>query len=622
MIHMKIWTSLLLCSVLLCGIRELAVAQQKFKFAEVSDTHVGGDNALEDLQRTVADINQQPELAFVIISGDITEFGSDAELQLAKSVLDKLNKPWYIIPGNHDTKWSESGGNTFRKVFGSETFSFSHGGYRFLGTNCGPNMRMGPGQVPRENIVWLNKQLAALDTTTPVIYINHYPQNADLNNWYEALDPLKQRNIQLILCGHGHTNRKFDFEQIPGVMCRSNLRAKDSIGGYNIVTIADGKASFEERTPVIGKNRPWAAVSLESHRAQSGHPVFPRPSYAMNDYFPHVKVKWSYQDHSDIGSGMAISKDLVISTNTSGEIYAMQLQTGKRKWSFHTAGKIYATPAVHNDRVVVASSDNHIYCLQASTGKLLWKYATDKPLVASTQIVNNIAYTGASDGHFRAIDLLSGKLKWEFTEVNGFVEDKPLYYQGKIYFGSWGNDFYALDATTGALQWKWNNGATNRMFSPAACWPVAADNKVFIVAPDRYMTVFDAGSGKVIWRKSMATHKVRESLGLSSDSSTVFVKTMEGHLLGIAAKADSLQVLWQSDAEMDYELDPSAPVEYKGMIYVPTHSGVVYAVDAKTHAVRWKHKISNCLVNAVLPAAEGTIFASTMDGKFVCLEVK
>ncbi|MBV8253571.1 MAG: PQQ-binding-like beta-propeller repeat protein [Chitinophaga sp.] len=619
---MKIWNSLLLCSLLLGGIGGQAVAQQKFKFAEVSDTHVGGDNALEDLQRTVADINQQPDLAFVIISGDITEFGSDAELQLAKSILDKLNKPWYIIPGNHDTKWSESGGNTFRKVFGDETFSFSHGGYQFLGTNCGPNMRMGPGQVPRENIVWLNKQLATLDTVTPVIYINHYPQNADLNNWFEAIDPLKKHNIQLILCGHGHANRVFDFEQIPGVMCRSNLRAKDSIGGYNIVTIADGKASFEERTPLIGKNRPWAAVPLLSHRAVAGQPAFPRPSYAMNDSFPNVKRRWSYQDHSDIGSGMALSKDLVISTNTAGEIYAMQLQTGKRKWNFPTEGKIYATPAVYNDRVVVASSDHHIYCLQASTGKFLWKFATDKPLVASTQIVNNIAYVGSSDGHFRAIDLVSGKLKWEFTDVNGFVEDKPLYYQGKIYFGSWGNDFYALDAATGALQWKWNNGASNRMFSPAACWPVAADNKVFIVAPDRYMTAFDAATGKVIWRKSLKEHKVRESLGLSIDSSTVFVKTMEGHLLGIAAKADTMQVLWQSNAEMDYELDPAAPVEYKGVIYVPTHSGVVYAVDAKTHMVRWKHKISNCLVNAVLPVADGKILASTMDGKLVCLDVK
>ena len=111
-------------------------------------------------RRTVDDINANDSLAFVIISGDVTEFGSDKELLLAKKILDGLNKPWYIVPGNHDTKWSESGGNSFRRVFGSEVFAFRHNGYLFIGTNSGPNMRMGPGQMPRENIVWLDSVLS------------------------------------------------------------------------------------------------------------------------------------------------------------------------------------------------------------------------------------------------------------------------------------------------------------------------------------------------------------------------------------------------------------------------------------------------------------------------------
>lgn len=619
---MKYYARLLAWSLLLTGISPVVKAQKIFKFAMVSDTHVGSDNALEDLQRTVADINAQPELAFVVISGDITEFGADEELRLAKSVLDGLHKPWYIIPGNHDTKWSESGGNTFRKVFGSETFSFTYGGYRFLGTNCGPNMRMGPGQVPRENVVWLNKQLREMDTITPVVYVNHYPQNADLNNWYEAIDPLKKHNIQLILCGHGHANHVFNFEDIPGVMCRSNLRAKDSIGGYNIVTVGNGKAVFEERTPLVTRNRHWAEIPLASHMARPGQPAFPRPSQAMNDSFPAVKTGWVYQDNSDIGSGMALYNNLVISTNTAGEIYALQLQNGKKKWTFATKGKIYATPEVTGNRVVVASSDNNIYCLQADNGKLLWRFETGKPIVASTLIVNGIAYTGSSDGHFRAISVASGKLVWEFSGVNGFVEDKPLYYGGNIYFGSWGNDFYALDARTGELKWKWNNGASNRMFSPAACWPVAANNRVFIVAPDRYMTAFDAGTGKVIWRTSMPDKKVRESIGLSADSSEIFIKTMEGRLYGVSTRADSLALTWQASLDMGYELDPAPSVESNGVIYVPTHSGVVYAVDSHQHTLRWKYKLSNCLINAILPAGKDKVLISSMDGKIGALKIK
>src|SRR5689334_13110015 len=86
----------------------LVFGQAPIKFVHISDTHIGSNNADVDLRRTVQDINNDPTLQFVVISGDITEFGADKEEKLAKQILDSLNKPWYIIPGNHDGNWSES----------------------------------------------------------------------------------------------------------------------------------------------------------------------------------------------------------------------------------------------------------------------------------------------------------------------------------------------------------------------------------------------------------------------------------------------------------------------------------------------------------------------------------
>ena len=71
---------------------QFSFAQQKaFTFAHITDTHIGSENADEDLQRTVDDINANPDIEFVIHTGDVTEFGSDKELYLAKQILDKLN---------------------------------------------------------------------------------------------------------------------------------------------------------------------------------------------------------------------------------------------------------------------------------------------------------------------------------------------------------------------------------------------------------------------------------------------------------------------------------------------------------------------------------------------------
>jgi outer membrane protein assembly factor BamB/predicted phosphohydrolase len=608
--------------VLVIGLFELQLAAQScFKFAHVSDTHVGGaPTAIDDLRSTVRDINGDPSLKFVIITGDITEFGADDELSLAKQVLDSLNKPWYIIPGNHDANWSESGANTFKRVFGAETSTFEYGGYLFVGTACGPNMRMGPGQVPREDIVWLDSLLGHMSKPgMPVVYFNHYPQDSSQNNWYEVMDRLKQKNIQLILCGHGHANVALNFEGVPGIMGRSNLRARDSIGGYNIVTFSHDTVTCQTRRPGQPAGPVWTQAVLYDHHFKSDTTHYYRPSFEANTEYPNVRQQWQYQAQSDIGTGNVLMGDLVIGTDTDGWLFALDAASGEKRWAYRTGGKIYSTPAVSGNIVVVGSTDRYIYGIRG--GQVVWKVETKKPVVASPLVSGGVVYIGGGDGCFRALDAATGKLRWEFDSVRSFVVDRPLEYQGRIYFGCWGNDFYCLNKTTGKLLWKWNNGSTNRMFSPAACYPVATNGRVFIVAPDNFMTALDAATGKVFWRQRAPELRVRESMGLSEDSSMVYVKTMEGVLIGVSTAAYELQIDWQSPLQLGYELSPTPLVESNGFIYIPTHSGTVWVVDRAEGRLIWKHKTSNCMVNGILPLGGSGLLVSTMDGKLTCLKV-
>jgi outer membrane protein assembly factor BamB/predicted MPP superfamily phosphohydrolase len=610
---------LLLSLLILFSFSQLFSQNTPLTFVHLTDTHVGSGTGAEDLRRTVKDINQNDSIQFVVISGDITEFGADTEIHLAKQILDSLNKPWYIIPGNHDGNWSESGANTFKKVFGNETFYFQQGGYYFLGTNCGPNMRMGPGQIPRENIVWLDSALQTIPDNAPIIFVNHYPQDSSLNNWFEAIDRLKKKNIQLILCGHGHANHKLNFEGIPAVMGRSNLRAKDDVGGYNIVTIENKQVSYRVRIPGVETKPVWLNIPLEDLDFAHTTANNPRPSYAVNDSFPQVKEKWSYQDNSDIGSGTAYHDDQVYTTNTNGEILAIKKKNGKIKWRFKTGGKIYSIPAVKDGLVISGSSDDNIYAVKAENGKLVWKYKAEKAVLGNPVINQNAIYIGASDGHFRKIDLHSGNILWDFPGVKGFIVTRPLIYNNKILFGCWNNDFYCLDMSTGSLLWKWNNGSSNRMFSPAACFPVATHNRVFIVAPDRYMTTLDAVTGDVIWRKQIPEIKVRESMGLSTDSSMVFVKTMQGYVEGISTTANEMTSVWKADVSLGYEICPTAIIEKNHIVFVPTQSGVTVALDRDSGKVLWKHKTSNCLITNLLPVGNKEILVTTMDGKISLL---
>ncbi len=599
---------------------EINSAAQVIHFAHVTDTHVGSQTGAEDLVKTIADINRLTNIDFVLFTGDITEFGSDEELLTAKKIIDQLQKPRYIVPGNHDSKWSESGNNSFVKIFGAEQFSFEKNGFLFVGTASGPNMRMAPGMVPREQIVYLDSVLLHRHSVNqPVIFINHYPLDASLSNYYKVIDLLKTVNIQATLLGHGHTNQLFNFEGIPGIMGRSNLQTPKTEAGYNLVTIENDSLYYSERLS-SGKTLPgWCKIPIGKTQISQEKTTITRPDYSLNIKYPDVKKIWSLQDNSDIGTAIGCFKNIAVYANTAGEIVAINASTGNRLWNYRTAGKIYSSPAISKNKVVCASTDQNIYCLDLKSGKLLWLFPTIKPIVASPVIENNRIYIGSSEGIFRCIDLATGNLIWQFDSVKNFVECKPLLLKKSVCFGSWGNTFYSLDKNSGNLLWK-REKYNNRMLSPAAVWPVAANGKIFLAAPDRHLSALDEQTGDQIW--DSGKYSCREAIGISMNGNLVYIKNMnEGNVDAFYTKPSEQKLAWECKTDLGYEIGPSPIVESNKYIFVPTASGVVVAIEKRTHAVAWKYKVSNALLNSVLPVGKNHLLVSVLDGQIVCLKI-
>lgn len=593
---------------------------QQFKFAWISDTHVGSLTGTEDLSKTVNDINTVNEIDFILISGDITETGKSSDLLLTKKILDNLNKPYYIIPGNHDTKWSESGCTKFSQIFGRDKFVFNHNGFRFIGMHQGPIMRMGDGHFSPEDLRWLDSTLSKInDKNLPIIFVTHYPLDNSIDNWFEVGDRLKIYNTKAILCGHGHTNRSYNFEGIPGIMGRSNLRAKEKIGGYNLVEVIRDSIFFTERTPGNIVNHFWHKISLENINYSLDTTKYSRPDFSINSSYPNLKIKWNYKTNFTMTSAPVISNENVFVTSGSGYVYCLALRDGRLNWKFKTDEAIYSSPEVSNGKVVFSSNDQNIYCVSATTGKLNWKFKTQSPNVAVPRIHDNVVYIGGGDGKFRAIELSSGKLIWEYNGIGGFVESKPLIYENKVIFGAWDSYLYALNLKDGLLVWKWQ-GSIGFLYSPAACWPVGSNGKIFVVAPDRIMTAIDAETGKTIWRTNR--HQVRESIGISTDGEYIYAKGMNDSLFVFASKSNKVNLVKGIDCKFGYDINPSMPQEKNNVIYFGTKNGLVLAVNKQKLDVQWKFKFGVSIVNNIAPIDEHHIVFTNMDGEIILLESK
>ena len=612
---------------------------QDFSFAYMTDVHISvGGQSVEDARKCMADINRQKGLSFVIFAGDITEFGSDEEIKLAKEIFEELTIPYYIVAGNHDAKWSESGCNTFLEVFGYEMFDFEKDGIRFVGCNSGPNMRMAPALVPRETIVWLDSLSQAIDPAQPLIFINHYPMDTSVLNYTQVLDCLKKMNTQLMMCGHWHQDRAMDFEGIPGMIGRSTQKTGKRGPGYNIVKVKGSTITFQERVaePQI-TSTPWHTLRMSSGNPAKDSNKYPRQDFSINASYPNVKQVWRRADNTDIGAGAVQSGKYVVYANTSGIIYALDAATGDELWKYKTGGKIFSTPAVYGKgdaaSVIIGSCDRNIYSLNIKSGKVNWKYECGKSVLGTPAILGNKVFIGASDNTFRALDARTGKLIWENREIKGFIEAKPYADKQQVVIGDWANTLYSFNPANGKLQWKWEKKGS-RMLSPAAVWPIKANGNIIFATPERVTYGLDAKTGKQLWRVKGG----RESVGLSPDSKYYYVKTMKDsvfafttQLVAVAPQKAPMTVApkmkWAADAQFGYEIAPtpitSVPTggkDNRGLVFVPTDKGNIVALNHSDGSIAWKHKVSFALINYIQPLAGNRLLVSTMDGIVTVLE--
>ena len=620
----------LLIPCLICATVAVSAQTAPVRFAYLSDIHIcEGNPRIENLRRCIADINSQPDIQFTVFGGDITEFGADHEIVMTKAMLDSLDHPYWIVAGNHDAKWSESGCNTFARVFGYEQFEFEAGGVKFLGCNSGPNMRMAPALLPHESLVWLDSVITATPKSQPVIFVNHYPQDTSILNYFQVLNTLKKGNIQLLIGGHWHMNKALNYEGVPGILGRSPDRGKEV--GYNIIDIKDGLFSAHERILVDKEGRviapldrkPWYTQSLsgspqyEPDRAAGrdnpyGLPFdYPFLKFDTNRDYPQVQEIWRSQDEGDIGCGVVKEGNYVLYANEAGIVKALDARTGREVWRFATEGKVFSTPAIWKRRVIIGSSDGCIYCLSLKIGKLRWRYRCEKSVLASPVIQDGIAYVGSSDHVFRALKVRNGKLLWSRDGIAGFVECKPYIDREQLVFGDWANTLYSLDPRTGTVQWTWQTRGS-RMFSPAAVYPVKAEGKVFVVTPERKTYALDARTGKQLWVHPGG----RESICLSPDGRTIYVKTMFDSVQAYATDAETAMLRWETHPGFGYEIAPTpcACSADGSLVFVPTDKGNLFCLRAEDGSLVWKHKISVALINNIVPLPDKQLLVATMDG--------
>ncbi|SMO41691.1 PQQ-like domain-containing protein [Saccharicrinis carchari] len=599
---------LLLLSVLLWSCQ----SSDSVKFAFLTDIHVvpGNENEMV-FARAVGEINRS-DANFVVITGDLSNMGSDAELNAVKAILDSLNKPYYILPGNHETNWSETGGATYKKVFGDDRFDFNQDTYRFVGFNTGPYMKMGDGHVKQEDMAWLQKTLSSGDKSKHIIAMAHYPLADGLDNWPEITETLKQQNVKMALCGHGHKLQMMNFNGITGIMGRALLSRDKTDQGYNLVELKGDSVWVSEKK--LGQTpEQMFAWNIHESKQIEGLSISELPNYDINKQFERVAVKWDYTDSASVLGGFDMHPSGMLAwLSSDGYLRCINKTDKQMLWEHHLGTPQYGTPVFYKNMLIVGTSQGKVRAFNVADGMPVWETEFAHPIFGEGVVDGDQIFISLGKGGMASINASNGTLVWQFNDVEGFVQVKPCVTYKEVIFGAWDRHLYCVDKTTGKLNWKWNNGHGAILYSPGNVVPAVAKGKVFLVAPDRYFTVLDLKTGKQLYRTN--EHQVRESMGMSADKEYMFAKLMNDTVVAYPTDIPEKGELWALDCGFGYEHNPCPMIEQNGVLYGGTKNGEVFAINTDGGQLIYRYKLGNSSVNKLMLNREGNLMVMLMEG--------
>jgi len=189
----------------------------------LDDIHedIRGFNTYESLNAVIQKIkDEQTDFEFIVVSGDISQTNNLKSYQLFKNTLQKLDKPVYCIPGNHDNPQLLK--TFFPKTPINNITSIEHDNNLILFINTQVKNEQF-GQISESNLYEISQLLDAKKQLSAIIVLHHPPvatksewmDNIGLKNGPDFLASVRQYpNLKLILFGHVHQQIDASFQHV------------------------------------------------------------------------------------------------------------------------------------------------------------------------------------------------------------------------------------------------------------------------------------------------------------------------------------------------------------------------------------------------------------------------
>lgn len=190
-------------------------------------------------------------------------------------------------------------------------------------------------------------------------------------------------------------------------------------------------------------------------------------------------------------------------------------------------------------------------------------------------------FFGTEGNELYAVDALTGRLRWNY-KTEGSIYSSPVVANGTVYFGSWDKRLHALDVSTGKLKWSYKTeGEINST-------PMVMHGKLYFGSFDGRLYALDAVSGELRWSYSTGG---RILCSPAATPSTVYFGSEDGKWYAVDAATGSIKWSFSREAADvdDQEFGYGCIGIANDLVYFLGSNEKLYALDVETGKQAWTY---------------------------------
>ena len=292
------------------------------------------------------------------------------------------------------------------------------------------------------------------------------------------------------------------------------------------------------------------------------------------------------------------------------KLYAINSSTGSTLWTLALPFTVSpTTPAVVNGVVYVARSGT-LYALNAATGATIWT-ASVPPVNGfdtSPVVTGELVYIGMKNGKLRAYTAATGKQHWTAQTAGGDMQGGPAVANGTVYSYA-GTTMYALDAKTGVTKWTFTAS------SGIGSTPTVANGLVYFGTGGTTPTFYalNASTGTQVWSLQESQDTTDFFEGIAVAKGIAYIPTFDGHLFAVNALTGAQDWTVNLGNNTLTAASVANGVVYVGLSSGPSGQNAMFGFNAATGTQLWASSLAQPSFYSALIVVNGMVFVGAQN---------